>query len=68
MDYRYISVVYEDSSYGLNYKTGLERLSESGDFCIGTSLKLPYDQSDEQNKRIIETLLQHKNTNGIYAL
>ncbi|CAC5410348.1 unnamed protein product [Mytilus coruscus] len=61
LEYQYISIVYEDSSYGFNFKSMLEKLTIHGNFCVGVSMKLPYDPSDTQNQHTIKTLLKHKN-------
>ena len=64
--YQYISIVYEDSSYGILCKSQLENLSKNGKFCIGTTIKMSYFTTDTENQDIIKSLLRHRDTNGIY--
>ena len=60
----FVSLLYEDSSYGENGALAVEMEGSADGICFGLKAKISANDDDERLKNVVNELLQQNNTNG----
>lgn len=64
LGWEFISIIYEDSNYGVEGYTQIMEAAEDAGICFGFDKKVRETTSDEEIKEVLDDLMKKKNTNG----
>lgn len=64
LGWEYVSIIYEDSNYGVEGYTQIMEAAEDAGICFGFDKKVRETTSDEEMAEVVDDLLKKRNTNG----
>jgi metabotropic X receptor len=64
LDWRYVSIIYEDSNYGIEGYTEIRADAEDAGICFGLEEKVKETDNDVKLRKVVDDLIKRKNTKG----
>lgn len=64
LGWEFISIIYEDSNYGIEGYTHIKKAAKDAGICIGYDKRVRETDSDEEMEEVVDDLMKKENTNG----
>ncbi|XP_061166304.1 metabotropic glutamate receptor 8-like [Saccostrea echinata] len=64
LDWQYVSILYEDSNYGIEGYTEIIAAAEDAGICFGFDKKVKESTKEDELEKVVVDLMKKKNTNG----